>query len=273
MGSKKNHPKSRAKSSARPKGTKKHAKGEKKKPPSKPKRQPAKNPPHKTPSLVAVIFFGAALGWFLGQYGLPTWPLIVFLLAAVWGLVFPAQLERSLDQHKNIARQVGDKDWTGASKIPLADIATGFLLLAWIVLLGLSVGRYPRPLLLNSTIGSLCASLGVVFRSGFTAWRKGVPTVPYEKDPLEKALKSAGAEKRNSGGGGSLLLAFVVLQAAAGQVMLGGTFGHVLLGLEKDLLLGAVLLSASGAEMALLLVRYRLQPIGDRASSLLKAMK
>jgi len=248
------------------------SKSEKKKPTGKTQRQPARRPPHKTLSIPVVILAGAVAGWFIGSYGPATWPLIAFSLAAIWGLWYPAQLERSLDQHKNIARQVGEKSWNGFSKNPLADIATGLLLMAWIVLLGLSVNRYPLPQLLNSTLGSLCSSFGIILRSGFTAWRQGVPTVPYEIEPLEKTIKIAGSEEE-SGKMGVFWIALVILQAAAGQIMLGGTFGRVLIGPVQDLTLGAILLSASGAEIVLLLVRHRLQPAGERARSLRKAMK
>ncbi len=276
---------SRASRNPRPKENQKRpprvSKSEKKKPAGKKQRQPAgkkqrqpaRRPPHKTLSIPVVILAGAVAGWFIGSYGPATWPLITFSLAAVWGLWYPAQLERSLDQHKNIARQVGEKTWNGFSKNPLADIATGLLLMAWIVLLGLSINRYPLPQLLNSTLGSLCSSFGIILRSGFTAWRKGVPTVPYEIEPLEKTIKIAGNEENGNGRLGVFWIALVILQAAAGQIMLGGTFGHVLIGPVQDLTLGAVLLSASGAEIVLLLVRHRLQSAGERARSLRKAMK
>lgn len=233
----------------------------------------SKRPPHKTLIMTVVIFAVALIGWFVGQYGPATWPLLAFFSAALWGLWYPAQLVRSLDQHKNIARQVDDKNWKGYSQTPLADFAAGLLLAAWIILLGLSLHRYPLPRLLSSTLGSLSASLGIVLRSGFTGWRKGVPTVPYEKEPLEKTIKITGKKNSKEGKWGAFLIAFVVLQAAAGQVLLGGTFGRVLLGRITDLTLGAALLSASGAEIVMLLVKYRLQPIKNRASTLLNAMK
>ncbi len=242
-------------------------KGDKKKNPGKgPKR-----PPRMTIIMIVAIISVAVLGWFLGRYGPPTWPLIAFFSAALWGLWYPSQLLRSVDQHKNIARQVNDKNWKGYSQIPIADIAAGLLLMAWIVLLGLSLNRYPLPWLLSSTLGSLCASLGIILRSAWTGWRKGVPTVPYEPDPLEKAIKIAGDERGKSSV--AFFIALVVLQAAAGQVLLGGTFGHVLFGRITDLTLGAVLLAASGAEIVMLLVNFRLQPIKKRASALQKAMK
>jgi hypothetical protein len=223
--------------------------------------------------LYVVVACLGGLGWIVGRYGMVTWPLVAFFAAAVFGLRYPGELRRSIDQHKNLARQVKDKHWDGTGKLPLAEILSGILLLMWIVLLALSLSRYPRPALLSSTIGTLCVALGVLIRCIATARSTGVPSVPLEPPSLDRTIKSLPSPGKNRGRRTTLLIGFVVAQAAAGQVMLGGTFGRVILDPELDLLIGSLLLAAAGAELVMVTLHHRLQSVGDRAVTLRAAMK
>jgi len=70
-----------------------------------------------------------------------------------------------------------------------------------------------------------------------------------------------------------MVLAVVALQAAGGQVLLAGAYGHVVLDFELDQWLGSALLAGAGIELVLLLMRYRLQPVVDRVASMQQILK
>ena len=65
----------------------------------------------------------------------------------------------------------------------------------------------------------------------------------------------------------------MVVQAAVGQVMMGGSFGRVFFGPMVDLWIGSAILGADGAEMVILLVRHRLLPVADRVATLKNAVR
>jgi hypothetical protein len=232
-----------------------------------------KKAPSRKWRLHVVIALSAALGWFVGGYGAVVWPLVAFFAAAVFGLPYPPELRRVADQHKSLAREIKGIDWDGTGKIPFVELGASFLVLGWVVLLAVSLGRYPKPVLLSQTIGSLCVSLGILVRCAVAARSVGVPAVPLEPHPLDAVLKGLPSPGRNFGRRNTLLVGLVVVQAAVGQLMLGGTFGRVLLGPVEDLIVGSVLLSAAGAELVMLTIRHRLLPVADRATTLRKAMK
>lgn len=215
----------------------------------------------------------AVLGWFLGGYGFTAWVLLMVASAALFGFWYPALLSRVIDQHKNLARQVGDESWNGVGKVPLADICVGILLILWIVMLGMGLRRYPLPDLLRASIGSLCVCFGLVFRTAFTAITRGSPAGPLDPDVVEKALKALSGKGKDRGRRGTVTLGLVVAQAACGQVMLGGTFGHMIIDPVTDLYAGSLLLSAAGVEMVLLLLRHRLLPVADRVATLKQALR
>ena len=85
--------------------------------------------PNRKIGVFVAVFLLAALGWGVGRYGLVVWIPMGFLAAAVVGFWYPALLGRVLDQHSNLAREVGDESWKGSDKVPLADVAVAVLLL------------------------------------------------------------------------------------------------------------------------------------------------
>lgn len=230
-------------------------------------------PPNQKWSAYGVVVLLVAAGWVMGRYGVTAWILTAFASAAIFGFWYPALLKRVVDQHKNLARQVGDASWKGVGRVPVADVAAAVLLVTWIVFLALGLGRYPFPELLRSCIGAMSAALGLVARAAVTAYTRGTPSGPYTHGVLDRAIKELGDRGSDRGRRGTAALGVVVVQAAAGQMMLGGSFGNVWIDPIVDLWVGAGLLGAAGAEMVILLLRHRLLPVADRVATLKQAIK
>lgn len=256
-----------------PKGGRKGRMGAKGQGASKSRASARPIPPNQKWGVYAAVVVLAAMGWAVGRYGLVSWILTVFVSAAGFGFWYPGLLKRVVDQHKNLARQVGDASWDEVGRMPVADVAAAVLLGVWIVFLAAGLGRYPFPELLRSCIGALCAVLGLTVRAAVTAYRKGTPAGPYTHDLLDRSVKALGGKGVDRGRRGTAALGVVVVQAAVGQVMLGGSFGQVWIDPVTDLWVGSGLLGAAGAELVILLIRHRLLPVADRVATLKQAIR
>ncbi|MCD6498723.1 MAG: hypothetical protein J7M25_10565 [Deltaproteobacteria bacterium] len=221
---------------------------------------------------VLPILLGAA-GWAAGLLGPIAWLPAAFFGAALFGVHYPVELRRVCDQHRTVAQQVSGA-WSGIGRFPAAEIAAASLLVLWAVLLAMSRVRYPDPSLASASACGLWTVLGMVARAGWIAWRRGSPWVPPDPKVVDQAVKALrGKQGRDLSRRGTMVLAVVALQAAGGQVLLAGAYGHVIFEFELDQWIGSVLLAGSGIELVLLLMRYRLQPVVDRVTSMQQILK
>ncbi len=208
-------------------------------------------------------------GWVVGRWGPLSWPVAAFFSAALFGVWFPQRLRRITDQHKTLARQTQlSEAWTGTGNVPLADTAALFLLVLWIAFLWMGMDRFPEPALVSAAAGGLWAGVGMVLRSAWVVWRRGSGWVPPDPKVVSAAASVLKSEGRDRGRWTTVLVGLVALQAAAGQVIMGGAFGVELLSWEWDRELGSLLVAAAGYEVLWLLVSYRLQPVADRVAGM-----
>ena len=153
-------------------------------------------------------------------------------------------------------------------KVPVADTAALLLLALWIAFLWMGMDRFPEPKLVSSAAGGLWAAAGMVVRSAWVVWRRGggwVPPDPKIVSAAASALKSQGKDRSRWS---TVLVGLVALQAAAGQVLMGGAFGVLLFSWELDRMLGSLLVALAGFEVVWLLVAHRLMPVADRVAGM-----
>ncbi len=233
----------------------------------KKRKKEARRPPHRTPAPYLGAVALAATGWALGYAGPLWWFVAAVFAAAATGIWYPRELRRVVDQYRNVARQVATS-WTGQDRIPVSEVGAFLLVALWCTLLGMGMGRYPRPELVSAAEGALFAVLGMLLRAGVVAWRTGCPWLPPDKATLDGADKAVRAGGRDRSRMFRWSVIFVALQSALGVVLLGGVFLPESFDRNVGYWLGSFLLGASGLELVLLVFRYRLEPIQDRLAAM-----
>ena len=220
-------------------------------------------------SLFAGIGGLVLVGWLIGGWGPLSWPVVAFFSAALFGGGFSPRLRSITDQHKTLAHQTDLSDvWNGTGNVPLAEMAALFLLLLWIAFLWMGMDRFPDPALVSSAAAGLWAAVGMVLRSAWVVWRRGSGWVPPDPKVVSAAASALKSEGRDRSRWTTVLVGLVALQAAAGQVLMGGAFGVELISPAADRELGSLLVAAAGCEVLCLLVSYRLHPVADRVAGM-----
>jgi len=208
-------------------------------------------------------------GWAAGRVSPLSWVLSAFFGAALFGAWYPDRLRRSRDQHKTLASQVqlGDR-WKGTGNVPLADTAAFALLALWIAFLWMGMDRFPEPQLVSAAVGGLWATVGMVLRSAWVVWRRGAGWVPPDPKIVTAAAAALKTRGRDRSRWSTLVVGLVAVQAAAGQVLMAGTFGVEVISWDLDRVLGSILVALAGYEVLWMLMVHRLLPVADRVAGM-----